>query len=110
MNSSDSMEHLILDSNIKLQNKALNDLSYGLLNRASKLNNSMTVVEDIMMPLLTFSMANCSITDQGFHNFTKKIEELTVKFQPDNKDFYRGGMAINFAENELSSLSLVSLT
>jgi hypothetical protein len=122
MDSSDSMEHLILDGNVKVQNQGLNDLCYGLLNRAAELNNSMTVVEDIMMPLLTFSMANCGITDQGFHNFTKKIEELNHKFDPTSmlennlvkreptKDFYRGGMAINFADNELSSLSLVSLT
>ena len=36
----------------------------------------MNVSEFILMPLLTLSCADCGITDPGFENFIKKIDEI----------------------------------
>ena len=53
------------------------------------------------MPLLTLSLAQTGINDQGFVNFVKKMEEVKQRFEPSGafgvKDYYRGGMAINFS-------------
>jgi hypothetical protein len=58
------------------------------------------------MPLLTFSMAETGINDIGFEFFVKKMDEIDRRDtrvllnplqQNSMKDFFRGGMAINFA-------------
>ena len=55
-----------------------------------------------MLPLLTLSMADTGINDQGFVAFIKKLEDMHNRFQYAKKhDYYRGGMAINFSENKL---------
>jgi hypothetical protein len=73
--------------------------------------------DTIMMPLLTLSCSDTGINDQGLNKFIKRMEELQQRYEPaqvpgitDNlnqqyeKDYYRGGMAINFSSNMLSSL------
>lgn len=97
---SSAMEHLILDHNPQIGNTGLGELSQSLMQRLQLLNQGRT--ESIMLPLLTLSMANTGLNDQGFVAFIKKLEDISNRFQYQGiKDYYRGGMAINFSQNKL---------
>ena len=55
-------------------------------------------------------MADTGLNDQGFVSFIKKLDDINNRFQYSNvKDYYRGGMAINFSENKLSFQAFVPL-
>ena len=75
------------------------------------------------MPLLTLSLSNCGINDSGFDALIQKLKQIEQKTQMNDmffglangtkpkecKDYYRGGMGIQFSKNYLSLQSFLAL-
>jgi hypothetical protein len=75
-----------------------------------QLLNEMQDGASVVLPLLTLSMADTGINDQGFGTFIKKLEDINAKYQYGvPRDYYRGGMAINFSKNDLTFQAFVPL-
>mmetsp|Transcript_16745 Transcript_16745/g.25810 ORF Transcript_16745/g.25810 Transcript_16745/m.25810 type:complete len:107 (+) Transcript_16745:3264-3584(+) len=99
------------------------ELQNGLMNRFNSVNQSShkdalrIPTEEIVMPMQTFSMAGCSISDQSFFSFLEKMKEIMTRHQlffrwnkMVSKDYYCGGMAICFARNKITLKSFFFLS
>lgn len=125
LSCSKNLETLILDGNVKIQNQGLQELSNSLLLRMEVMNSGHgrdlygLNYQLLIMPLLYLSCSNTGINDAGFIKFIKKLEEIQCQFDPyipglsnkqNEKDYYRGGMGINFSHNCISNVAFMDLS
>ena len=78
-------------------------------NQKMYLYENRNVSNVTILPLLSLSVCNTGIQDNGFISFLKQMEQMLSKYQPKSYDFYRGGMALNFSQNSMSNYSFASL-